>query len=261
MSTLSYQRFVSEKADAPHLVLIHGWGLHSGVWDKVIEPLRAFAHVTVIDRAGYGNSPMMTLAKEQQAILDIAPPCAIYIGWSLGGAIVIDMALQYPKRVMAVVAVATNPCFLQRNNWRCAMPSADFNEFLDSVRASAYVALVRFMGLQCQGSATQREDMRFLQGQLENCPIPHRDVLLNGLKELFAADIRSGLQYLHCPILWVMGEKDSLAKVDVNALLALNRLIAVNTISDAAHAPFVSHPESFVKNIKQFLHELQHDGI
>jgi pimeloyl-[acyl-carrier protein] methyl ester esterase len=103
--------------------------------------------------------------------------------------------------------------------------------------------------------------MRFLQGQLENCPIPHRDVLLNGLKELFAADIRSGLQYLHCPILWVMGEKDSLAKVDVNALLALNRLIAVNTISDAAHAPFVSHPESFVKNIKQFLHELQHDGI
>jgi pimeloyl-[acyl-carrier protein] methyl ester esterase len=259
MSALSYQRFMCEQADAIHLVLIHGWGLHSGVWDKVIEPLRAFAHVTVIDRAGYGTSPMMTLAKEQQAILTIAPPCAIYIGWSLGGAIVIDMAIQYPERVMAVVAVATNPCFLQRDDWHCAMSSADFGFFLDSVRASAYVALVRFMGLQCQGSATQREDMRFLQGQLEKCPIPHRDVLLNGLKELFAADIRIALQYLHCPILWMMGGKDSLAKVDVDALVALNPLIAVNTISEAAHVPFVSHPELFVSTIKRFLHGLQND--
>lgn len=259
MSTLSYQRFMCDKADALHLVLIHGWGLHGGVWDKVIEPLRAFAHVTVIDRAGYGHSPMMTLAKEQEAILDIAPPCAIYIGWSLGGAIVIDMAVCYPERVMAVVAVATNPCFLQRSNWRCAMSSDDFGVFLDSVRASPYVALVRFMGLQCHGSATQREDMRYLQEQLEKFPIPHRDVLLNGLKELFAADMRIAFQYLHCPILWVMGEKDSLAKVDIDALFALSRLIAVNTISEAAHAPFVSHPESFVATIKRFLHELQND--
>ncbi|MBL0229291.1 MAG: alpha/beta fold hydrolase [Moraxellaceae bacterium] len=121
----------------------------------------AFAHVTVIDRAGYGNSPMMTLAKEQQAILDIAPPCAIYIGWSLGGAIVIDMALQYPKRVMAVVAVATNPCFLQRNNWRCAMPSLDFQQFVDRAKSKCICDFKTIYRLAMPLVQRQKQDALF----------------------------------------------------------------------------------------------------
>lgn len=261
MSALSYRRFACEKADALHLVLIHGWGLHSGVWEKVIEPLRAFANITLIDRAGYGNSPMMTLEREQQAILDIAPPCAIYIGWSLGGAMLLEIAKRYPERVAAVVLVATNPSFVQRRAWLCAMPADEFRAFRESVRAGAYIALVRFIGLQCQGSATQRDDMRFLHGQLEEYPIPHSSILLDGLRELLAMDIRSDIQNLRCPILWILGGKDKLCKIDIHALFRLNPLMTVNFMTEAAHAPFVSHPESFVKNIKQFLHELQHDGI
>ena len=57
----------------------------------------------------------------------------------------------------------------------------------------------------------------------------------------------------------MVGGKDSLVKVEADALSALNPLIAVNTISEAAHAPFVSHPEFFVAAVKRFLHELQHD--
>lgn len=259
MSTLSYRRFVSAQTDALHFVLIHGWGLHSGVWDKVIQPLRAFANLTIIDRAGYGTSPIMTAMQEREAILSIAPPCAIYIGWSLGAALVIDIANRHPERVMAVMAVAANPCFVQRQDWLCAMPLAVFNEFEQSVINNPYLCLLRFIGLQCHGSTTRRDDMRFLQEQLEKFPISHRDVLLNGLKELFTADMRIALQHLRCPILWLVGGKDSLAKVDINALFGLNRLIAVNTISEAAHAPFVSHPEFFVAAVKRFLYELQND--
>ena len=250
MSTLSYRRFVSAQTDALHFVLIHGWGLHSGVWDKVIQPLCEFANVTVIDRAGYGTSPMMSLAKEQQAILDIAPPCAIYIGWSLGATLVIDMANCYPERVMALMAVAANPCFVQRQDWLCAMPLAVFNEFEQSVTNNPYLCLLRFIGLQCHGSATRRDDMRFLQEQLEKFPISHRDVLLNGLKELFAADIRRGLPYVHCPILWILGGKDSLVKVEADALSALNPLITVHTINEAAPCTLCVAPRIFCECYK-----------
>ena len=205
MSTLSYRRFVSAQADALHFVLIHGWGLHSGVWDKVIQPLCEFANVTVIDRAGYGTSPMMTATQEREAILSIAPPCAIYIGWSLGATLVIDMANRYPERVMAVMAVAANPCFVQRQDWLCAMPLAVFNEFEQSVTNNPYLCLLRFIGLQCHGSATRRDDMRFLQEQLEKFPISHRDVLLNGLKELFAADIRIVVCHMYTVLFYGYG--------------------------------------------------------
>ncbi|HQV23939.1 MAG TPA: hypothetical protein PLJ88_12700, partial [Agitococcus sp.] len=74
MLGLNYRQFKCDNPAALHVVLIHGWGLHSGVFNKIIEPLRAFAHVTLIDRAGYAPSPMMTAAQETQAILNIAPP-------------------------------------------------------------------------------------------------------------------------------------------------------------------------------------------
>jgi pimeloyl-[acyl-carrier protein] methyl ester esterase len=266
MLTLSYRRFASEKADAPHLVLIHGWGLHSGVWDRVIQPLRAVAHLTLIDRKGYGKEQggldirFITSDEEQQAILAIAPPCAIYIGWSLGGTMVLDIAYRYPERVLAVVAVASSPCFCEREHWHNALSKQEFKQFFQGVLAhSAYVTLMRFIGLQCQGSATQRDDMRFLYAQLEQCPIPHQQILIADAGALWQTDNRSQLQQLRCPVLWIRGEKDSIARVDMDSLLTLNPLIAVSTISEAAHVPFVSQPDIFVQIIKRFLHELQHD--
>ncbi|MCB1657818.1 MAG: alpha/beta fold hydrolase [Pseudomonadales bacterium] len=259
MLGLNYRQFKCDNPAALHVVLIHGWGLHSGVFNKIIEPLRAFAHVTLIDRAGYAPSPMMTAAQETQAILNIAPPCAIYIGWSLGGMLVLDLASRYPHRVMAVMVVATNPCFVQRDDWLCAMPLATFKAFEQSVVDNMYVGLLRFIGLQCQGSATQRHDIRYLQEQLMARAMPNYHALLAGLSDLLQLDIRQTVQVLRCPMIWLRGAKDSLAKADIDALFALNPLIAVSTTSEAAHVPFVSHPTLFVNTVKRFIDELQHD--
>jgi pimeloyl-[acyl-carrier protein] methyl ester esterase len=259
MLALNYRHFVCDKADVLHIVLIHGWGLHSGVWNKIIEPLREFAHLTVIDRAGYGNSPMMTAAQETEAILNIAPPCAIYIGSSLGGMLALELANCYPNRVMALIVIATNPCFVQRDDWLCAMPLATFVEFEQLVKENFYVGLLRFIGLQCQGSKMQRDDMRFLERQLMARIMPNYQALLAGLAELLQRDIRQNLPSLHCPVLWIKGEKDTLTKIDAEALVALNPLMAITTISEAAHVPFVSHPDLFVRTVKHFVHELQYD--
>ena len=259
MLTLSYQYVESTQADALHLVLIHGWGLHSGVWEKVIEPLRAFAHLTIIDRAGYGASPMMSPDEEQQALLAIVPPVAIYVGWSLGTMKVLALASLYPERVLAVIAVAATPCFVQRDDWPYAMPIAVFKDFEQRVLENPDLGLMRFIGLQCQGSASQRQDMHFLQAQLAQQPIPQPCVLEQGLRELAQLDNRSIVQKLRCPLLWMQGANDGLAHVNADVLMRLNPLMAVQVISQAGHVPFVSHPQIFSDVIKRFIHELQHD--
>ncbi|HNE00663.1 MAG TPA: pimeloyl-[acyl-carrier protein] methyl ester esterase, partial [Plasticicumulans sp.] len=38
----------------PDLVLLHGWGMHGGVWDDTVEAFIDDWRVTVIDLPGHG---------------------------------------------------------------------------------------------------------------------------------------------------------------------------------------------------------------
>ncbi|NNJ95044.1 MAG: alpha/beta fold hydrolase, partial [Halobacteria archaeon] len=40
----------------PELLLIHGWGLHSGIWDGLMPLLETQLRVTRVDLPGHGRS-------------------------------------------------------------------------------------------------------------------------------------------------------------------------------------------------------------
>lgn len=40
--------------EGPDVVLVHGWGMHSGVWEDVVESLIDYYRVTVLDLPGHG---------------------------------------------------------------------------------------------------------------------------------------------------------------------------------------------------------------
>ena len=57
-------------------------------------------------------------------------------------------------------------------------------------------------------------------------------------------------------MLCLLGENDGLVPVAVGeALLALNVNMQLNIIGDAAHVPFVSHPEKVAQQLGQFVQE------
>lgn len=255
MSKLSINRYPQKQLD---IVLIHGWGLHSGVWQKLIEYLQTFANITVIDRAGYGHSQIMSHEDELNEILANCPPKAVYIGWSLGVSVILQLATQHPQRVQAIVSLAADPCFVARKDWPHAMPIEMFQQFQQDTEENAYTALLRFMGLQTQGSNTQRQDLRFLQQLLAQQPIPHHLQLLQGLADL-AQDYRPLVQAISCPMLWVYGAKDRLVNIDVDALLSLNPQITFGSIADAAHVLLLSHAQPLSQMIIRFLRGNSHD--
>ena len=249
MSKLKVRHYSQKPLD---IVLIHGWGLHSGVWQKLMEYLQTFANITVIDRAGYGHSQIMSHEDELNEILANCPPRAVYIAWSLGVSVILQLATQHPQRVQAIVALAADPCFVARKDWPHAMPIETFQQFQQDTEENAYTALLRFMGLQTQGSNTQRQELRFLQQLLAQHPIPHHLQLLQGLADL-AQDYRPLVEKIRCPMLWVYGTKDKLVNIDVDALLALNSQITFGSFADAAHVLLLSHPEPLSDMIIRFL--------
>ena len=106
---------------APELVVLHGWGMHSLVWDEVIPGLLEKFQVTVIDLPGFGRSPMpggdYDLEYLITHVLAVAPKKAVWLGWSLGGLVALAIAAKHPERVDGVIGVSCNPRFTRNEQW------------------------------------------------------------------------------------------------------------------------------------------------
>ena len=105
----------------PDVLLLHGWGMHSGVWEDVVEALLDHHRVTILDLPGHGYSRASrsdhTLDALTAAVLTVAPPRAAWVGWSLGGLAAQRAAIVAPERVSRLVLVSSTPCFVQRPDW------------------------------------------------------------------------------------------------------------------------------------------------
>ena len=68
--------------------MVHGWGLHGGIWKPLLPLLEAHFRVTCVDLPGHGRSGWQgeeTLDAMAGALLSVAPAGAAWLGWSLGG--------------------------------------------------------------------------------------------------------------------------------------------------------------------------------
>jgi pimeloyl-[acyl-carrier protein] methyl ester esterase len=99
--------------------------MHSGIWEDVIEALVDHYRVTYLDLPGYGYSRSAgsgpSLESLSRTIAAVAPPRAVWIGWSLGGMIVQRLAIDAPERVTRLVLVGSSPCFVRRPDWPHAL--------------------------------------------------------------------------------------------------------------------------------------------
>lgn len=252
MSTLHHQTLMPTKAlpaSAPALVLLHGWGASSAVWQPVLPLLREHFRITLIDLPGFGRSQAVaadTLAEWQALVLAVAPPQAIWMGWSLGGLLALHVAHQAPARVTALALVAANPCFVQRQDWASAMPEARFSQFRSQFDSDPEQAVGRFIALQCLGSVSMRSDVRFLQEQARQHGAGLEPALLAGLELLAGQDARSEFAGVEPPVLALLGGQDQLVPVELkDSLEQLRPDTEVAVIEEGAHLPFLSHPEPF----------------
>lgn len=240
------------------LVLLHGWGLHSGVWATWLPFLVSRFQVLTVDLPGFGKSSA-TLAGDGfydavlAALTRRQSGPAIWLGWSLGGLHAIELARRHPQQTRALCLMAATPSFLRRPDWLPAMPPEVFADFSDALRESPSITLEGFLSLQCKGSASMKADIRYLHGVLAARPLPPLAVLQTGLQQLATGDLRQELKALATPVLTVLGEKDVLVPAALATCLPdYCPQARVVTLPGAAHVPFVSHPSACADVLWQF---------
>jgi len=246
--------------EPPDLVLLHGWGLHSIVWDDVMPALLHHFRVTVIDLPGMGQSPLpnqdYTLDFLVDQVREVMPAHCHLVGWSLGGLVAIRLAQRFPQQILSLVTVACSPCFVVRDDWLAAMRAEILQKFAELYEEDNEGTLIRFLALNAKGSDTQQQDVAKLRDILYFCGLPAPRALREGLVILRDADLRDALAELKQPVLMLFGEHDHI--VPAAALEAVRDLaphVEVALMQGVSHVPQVSAPDIFARALQDFWQE------
>jgi pimeloyl-[acyl-carrier protein] methyl ester esterase len=239
------------------IVLLHGWGVHSGIWQFIAEKLAKQCRVTLVDLPGFGQSEGVILHDSLDAVIEqilaVTPQRAIWLGWSLGGLIATYIASYHPERVIKLISVASSPKFIKEETWP-GIESSLLHKFADQLATDYEATLMRFLLLQFYGTVQNKNILRWLQRNLFTYGKPRLATLYGGLTLLEKLDLRAELAVISCPILYFFGRLDALVPVQVvEAVRELNPAIQCIIFPKASHGLFLSHEDEFLTQILQFL--------
>ena len=247
------------------LLLIHGWGMHGGMWQPVVKQLAEKYAVHVVDLPGHGLSRDSDIAGENgQAALDnivtqladrFDAPLGV-MGWSLGGQVALRWATKHPEQITRLLLVASTPCFVQKEGWFSAMAEETLKEFAEALLQNPAQTLKRFLALQVRGSENERELLTILRAELGARGEARLSALESGLHILRDADLREQLQLIRQPVQLIAGARDMLTPAAASQYMAEQLSDArLAIIEGAAHAPFLSHTQQFMQYAMEFLNE------
>ncbi len=236
----------------PPLVLLHGWGMHSGLFTPLLGRLTERFRVHRVDLPGHGRSATVapyaldTLIAAIGAALGEKRPLSL-LGWSLGGAIALRWAHTEPSRIARLILTGTTPCFVARPDWPHAIDAITLQRFGDELALSYRLTLQRFVTLQVRGSDHPRAVLSQLRRELFARGQPAPTALRAALELLARTDLRPEVGAVGQAATVIAGEHDTLTPPAAGQWLAqaLPRG-TFHLVRGAAHAPFLSHPDAFV---------------
>lgn len=250
--------FIRHMGQGPDLVMLHGWSMHSGVWQPLAELLAKQFTLHLIDLPGHGQSAWQPDALQIDKLLnqlaENVPQTAHWLGWSLGGQLSLAFASRFPQRVSKLCLVAANPKFVCAEDWFCAMDSAVFVAFSDLLQQDQRETLKRFVMLQARGAEGSRDTIKLLAEQTAD-NVAHPEALQAGLDLLANLDLRNELSQLSIPVKCLFGDRDQLVPITLaDNLPSLSSTVLIDRIAGAGHAPFISRPRLCAESISEFLH-------
>ena len=239
----------------PDLVLIHGWAMHGGIFAPLTPLLAERFRVHVVDLPGHGY------ASESDESIDPARcaagiaaqvPLAVWAGWSFGGLVSLQAALESPQQVRGIVEMATSPKFVAGPDWTYGVAAEIFIEFGAGLLADYRQTIERFLALETLGSAHGQDELRSLKAHVFERGDPALAVLEQGLAALRSTDLRAHLSGLSLPNLWIAGRRDRLVPSAATRWAAQHSPRGEFVEIASGHAPFLSHAAEVASRVAAF---------
>lgn len=243
-------------SDRLPVLMLHGWGMHGGVWRSLQDRLDGRPVLTP-DLPGYGVEPGVQTYRADTLAGRMAERFSqplILCGWSMGGLVAQSWAAMRPEQVRALVLISSTPAFRVREDWPHGMAGTVLEDFARGLDAEPRATLKRFHALQAHGDASERAVLTELRRIAAEREAASPATLSAGLCLLRDDDLRPLASGIACPTLVMHGTSDGLCPVAAATWLAAHIPSCKMTLWEGgAHASFVSDPAGFAAEINQFL--------
>lgn len=268
-------------ADAPTIVLAHGFSLNLTAWHYQIRDLPPAHRLVLYDQRGHGRSEpardgdwsLDALARDMEAVIRAhgGPEPVALVGHSMGGMALLKFAELFPEqigsRVGAIVLVNTTAAdlmggilpgaarrvsaavqMIQEGAVRALATNAGrVDRLRGRGRDLAYVA-VRAMGL---GPKALPSVVGFTETMLAETPT---EVWANLLPSLLALDVKKVLDVIDVPTLIVAGTHDRLTPPGAAERIATAiKGAELDVMSDTGHMAMLERPHEFNARLRTFL--------
>jgi 3-oxoadipate enol-lactonase len=248
------------RGEGPPVVLLHAGVSDSRLWEPQLDSFAQSHTVLRVDLPGFGNSPLETNPVSFRGAVRDAMDAegidrAALVGVSLGGNTALELALESPERVTALVLVGAG---LPDHEWSEEVTSFFAAEEEALERGDHDAAVDANLRTWLAGPRRSLEDidpaLRELVGEMQKQAFRqqegHEDVRMLRLDPPES----ERLAEVKVPTLVVTGDEDV---ADIH--LIADRLAAGipgaerATIADAAHLPSLERPEEFDRIVLDFL--------
>lgn len=249
----------------PDLVFVHAGVSDSRMWTPQFDAFSNRFRVVRYDHRGFGKSKM---PDEPYALRDdllrvvrhLGIAKATFVGCSMGGAAVVDFALEHPEMVNALVLVGSGVSGLNDPKQLSADAIKHWTEFLTLVR-DRDIEGAREMEAKYWIDGPSRDLTQVDPAYRARARQLHRE---NFKIESFAHQEKplqppaiGRLHEIAAPTLIVIGDHDEEGLVKLAGRLASEIPNAtLVTIKNAAHLPSLEHPDQFNEILSNFLIQL-----
>lgn len=214
------------------LVLLHGWGFNSELFNDLIKQYKGQYRITAVDLPGHGRSNDIDggLDKWCDEIIKTLPKNPILLGWSLGGLLAIKIATKIA--ISKLILVASTPNFVQTNDWPYGINESNFRQFSDALELNLSKGLKRFVSLQTQ----DKSQLKALNQSIDKFPASAK-ALNQGLEILLTTDLVDELNQLKIPIEVILGNHDTLVPYRISNWYDKAKI--KTQVLNAGHLPFL----------------------
>ena len=234
------------------ILLITGWGGGTKLLASLKQALEAKGHT--VELINIFNALDEHILQEQ---VEKAKDFDVIIGWSLGGqlaTLLVDQISKQFQQQKTLITLASNPSFVQNEEWHTAMDQLTFQNFTQSFEHDAIATLRKFGFMVCQGTATHKQDFITLQGLIQPQNLDILQQGLNCLEQLNTVSILKnyiGHQY------HLFAKQDFLVsyKVVENLQNFNAKFLAVELVSGSHGFPIFQF-ESITDKICQYLQKI-----
>ena len=246
------------------LVLLHGYGVESSIWNKHVAEFEKNYQVLAIDHRGHGKSSkphtqytLDVFADDLHAVLtELSIQKPILLGWSLGGTIAQYYVHKYKDSLSKLILVCTSPCFVAHEGYPFGVTSQALQDGADQVRKDPDAHYKALVAINSNNQAGTQEGKRNKAGLLAMLHKNDPEVLAL-IGEYYAHRAPSLVPYLKditIPTLVITGGLD--AGVPPGASFYMYTHIPKASLSicpSHGHSLPITNFEWFIKMVTQFI--------